>query len=197
MRKVYLWINLLAGILIAASQISAPAQAADSLPPNVPARYSAVAFGQAGSAAGKSFGLTISVDGVTPDGDRDELVATLKSKGQNGLLSAIEDLKDKGRVSPTGSVGTGMRVVRIRPLPNGGQHIVLVTDRPLSFGEVYYNTRSRDYPFAIVVLNIDQNGKGTGSLAPLCRITFNKKQEIEIENFGQKPFRLTNVRRDK
>jgi hypothetical protein len=197
MRKVYLAINLLAGILVTASQISAAAQAADPLPPNVPARYSAVAFGQAGPAAGKSFGLSIFVDGVTADGDRDELVATLKRKGQHGLLSAIGDQKDKGRVSPTGSVGTGIRVVRIRPLPNGGQHIVLVTDRPLSFGEVYYDTRSRDYPFTIVVLNVDQNGKGTGSLAPLCKITFNKKNEIEIENFGQKPFRLANVRRDK
>lgn len=124
-------------------------------------------------------------------------MATLKRKGQNGLLSAIGDQKDKGRISPTGSVGTGVRVVRIRPLPNGGQHIVLVTDRPLSFGEVYNNTRSRDYPFTIVVLNVDQNGKGTGSLAPLCEITFNKKNEIQIENFGQKPFCLVNVRRAK
>ncbi|MGB9119912.1 MAG: hypothetical protein WCE73_04775 [Candidatus Angelobacter sp.] len=69
-------------------------------------------------------------------------MATLKRKGQNGLLSAIGDQKDKGRISPTGSVGTG-------------------------------------------------------SLAPLCKITFNKKNEIQIENFGQKPFCLVNVRRAK
>ena len=156
-----------------------------------------MAFGQAGAAAGKTFGLSISVDGVTPNGDIDELVATLKRHGQDGLVKAMGDLKDKGRVSPTGSVGTGIRVVRVRPTANGGQHIVLVTDRVITFRELYNNTRSRDYPFSIVVLNVDQNGKGTGTFAPLCRITFNKKNEIVIEHYSIKPFRLANVRREK
>jgi hypothetical protein len=39
----------------------------------------------------------------------------------------------------------------------------------------------------------DKNGKGTGNLAPVCKIKFNKKNEFEIENYGQKPFRLANV----
>jgi hypothetical protein len=43
------------------------------------------------------------------------------------------------------------------------------------------------------VLNVDKNGKGTGTLAPVCKIKFNKKNELEIENYGQKPFRLANV----
>ena len=47
--------------------------------------------------------------------------------------------------------------------------------------------------FGIVVLNVDKNGKGTGTLAPVCKIEFNKKGEFEIENYGQKPFRLANV----
>jgi hypothetical protein len=196
MRTIYWWVDLLAGILIAVSQIFAAAQAADTVP-NVPARYSAVAFGQAGAAAGKTFGLSITVDGVTPNGDIDELVATLKRHGQDGLVKAMGDLKDKGRVSPTGSVGTGIRVVRVHPTANGGQHIVLVTNRAITFRELYNSTRSRDYPFSIVVLNVDQNGKGTGTFAPLCRITFNKKNEIVIEHYSIKPFRLANVRRQK
>jgi hypothetical protein len=42
-------------------------------------------------------------------------------------------------------------------------------------------------------LNVDKTGKGTGTLAPECKIKFNKNSELEIENFGQKPFRLANV----
>ena len=53
--------------------------------------------------------------------------------------------------------------------------------------------RSTGYQFGIVVLDVDKNGKGTGTLAPVCKIKFNKKNELEIENYGQKPLRLANV----
>jgi hypothetical protein len=165
--------------------------------PDVPAQYAAVAFGQSGSVAGKSFGLTVYVQELTSDGEIQELAATLKSKGPDGLLSAMEGIKDKGRVAPTGSVGTGMRVIRIDPIKDGGQHIVLVTNRPISFPELYNGGRSRDYKFGIVTLNVDKDGKGTGSFAPLCKIKFNKKNELEVEHYGQKPFRLANVSREK
>jgi hypothetical protein len=165
--------------------------------PNVPSQYAATAFGQSGSISGKSFGLTVYVQELTSDGDIQELASTLKHKGPDGLVSAMEDIKDKGRVAPTGSVGTGMRVVRIRPTKDGGQHIVLATNRPISFPELYNGTRSRDYKFGIVVLDVDKDGKGTGSFAPLCKIKFNKKDELEIEHYGQKPFRLANVYRQK
>jgi hypothetical protein len=165
--------------------------------PDVPAQYSAVAFGQSGSVAGKSFGLTVYVQELTIDGEIEELAATLKNKGPDGLVSAMEVIKDKGRLAPTGSVGTGLRVVRIHPTKGGGQHIVLATNRPISFPELYNGTRSRDYKFGIVVLNVDKDGKGTGSFAPLCKIKFNKKNELEVENYGQKPFRLANVYRQK
>jgi hypothetical protein len=165
--------------------------------PSVPAQYSATAFGQSGAAAGKSFGMNVYIEQLSTDGEIDELLGTLKTKGQDGLVSALEDLKDKGRVAPTGSVGTGMRVIRIRPGKDGGQHIVLVTNRPISFGELYNGTRSRDYPFGIVVLDVDKDGKGTGTFAPLCKIKFNKKKELEVEHYGQKPSRLVNVKREK
>jgi hypothetical protein len=161
--------------------------------PDLPLQYAAVAFGQAGSVAGKSFGLTIHVEGLTSDGEVDELVSTLKNKGQDGLVSALEDIKDKGRVAPNGSVGTGMRFVRIHPTADGGLHIVLATNRPISFPELYNATRSTQYKIGIVVLNVDKDGKGTGTFSPLSKVKFNKKGELEIEHYGQKPFRLANV----
>ena len=159
----------------------------------VPAQYAATAIGQAGAAAGKTFGMTVYLDGMTSDGQVEELLGILKAKGQDGVVSAMEDMKDVGRIAPTGSTGTGVRIVRIRPGKNGGLHIVLVTDRPISFGELYNGTRSRDYPFTFVVLDVDKDGKGAGQFAPLCKVKINKKKEIEIENYGQKPFRLANV----
>jgi hypothetical protein len=197
MRRTSLRACLSIGLLSLAFQIPSAAQDADALKSlHVPAQYSAVAFGQSGATAGRSFGLSVYVTELTSDGEVQELASTLKHKGPDGLLSAFEDIKDKGRVAPTGSVGTGMRVVRIHPTKDGGERIVLVTNRPITFPELYNGTRSRDYQFGIVVLNVDKDGKGTGSFAPLCKIKFNKKNELEIEHYGQKPFRLANVYRD-
>jgi len=73
---------------------------------------------------------------LTSDGEVQELVGILKQKGQGGVVNAMPDMKDKGRVAPLGSVGTGMRFVRMHPSKAGGQHIVLVTDRNITFPEL-------------------------------------------------------------
>jgi hypothetical protein len=164
---------------------------------DLPQTYSATAFAQSGPAAGKSFGLTVFVTGWTSDQEVQEFIATLKNSGPNGLVSALEKTKDVGRLSPTGSVGSGFRFARIRQIPDAGYRIVMATNRPISFPELYNGARSRYYQFGIVVLNVDKDGKGTGTFAPMCKVKFNKKGELEIEHYGQKPLRLANVRLEK
>jgi hypothetical protein len=89
----------------------------------------------------------------------------------------MEKISDVGRLSPTGFAGSGFRFARYRPTASGGLHIVMVTNRPMSFGELYRGGRSTDYQFGIAVLDVDKNG--TGTLAPVCKIKFNKKNELE------------------
>ena|ERR1700739_110415 len=123
------------------------------------------------------------------------LCCPLAKSGPDGLVKALDKTKDVGRLAPTGFVGSGFRIARSRPTPGEGLHIVMVTNRPISFGEAYHGARSRDYQFGIVVLNVDKDGKRTGSLEPICKIKFNKQNQLEIEHYGQKPLRLANVRR--
>jgi hypothetical protein len=175
----------------------ASAQADNAAGIDLPQQYSATAIGQAGTAAGKSFGVNIYLTGLTTDQQEQEFIATLKSKGQNGLVSALEKTSDVGRVAPVGSVGSGFRFARVQKTADGGWHITMATNRPISFGELYNSTRSRDYPIGIVTLNVDKDGNGTGLLYGACKVKFNKKGELEVEHYGQKPFRLANVRRQK
>jgi hypothetical protein len=173
---------------------NALAQSGDNKPlSDLPRQFAATAFGQAGSMAGKSFGANIYVTSWTSDQQVQDYISVLKEKGPDGLVSAMEKISDVGRLSPTGFVGSGFHFARFRPTADGGLHIVMATNRPMSFGELYGGGRSTDYQFGIVVLDVDKNGKGKGTLAPVCKIKFNKKNELEIENFGQKPFRLANV----
>lgn len=164
---------------------------------DLPQQYSATAIGQAGTVAGKTFGVNIYLTGLTSDEQRQELLSTLKSKGQDGVVSALEKLPDLGRVSPVGSVGSGFRYVRAHKTADGGLQVTMGTNRPISFGELYNFTRSSQYPIGIVTLSVDKDGNGTGLLYVACKVKFNKKGELEIENFAQKPFRLANVRRQK
>jgi hypothetical protein len=160
----------------------------------LPLQLAGTAFGQAGVAAGKSFGFTVYITDWTTDQQVTDFINTLKENGPNGLEKAFDKTKDVGRVSPTGFVGNSFRYARSTPTQGGGRHIVMVTNRPMRFWEVYNSGRSSDYPFGIIVLNVDSAGKGTGTLAPICKIKFNKKNELEIEHYGQKPLRLANVR---
>jgi hypothetical protein len=62
-------------------------------------------------------------------------------------------------------------------------------DLPLQYSATAFGqagSRSTDYQFGILVLNIDKDGKATGTLAPVCKIKFNKNGELEIEHYGQK-----------
>lgn len=45
------------------------------------------------------------------------------------------------------------------------------------------------------MLNVDN--KGTGTLAPISGIKFNKNKVLDIESFGMKSLRLANVRPEK
>jgi hypothetical protein len=181
-------------LLLSGSMLpNAFAQGGDSKLPDLPRQFAATAIGDAGAIAGKSFGVTVYVTGWTTGQQVQDYISTLKEKGPDGLVSAMEKANDVGRLAPTGFVGTGFRFARYRPTANGGLHIVMVTNRPMSFGELYRGTRSTEYQFGIVVLDVDKNGKGTGKLAPVCKIKFNKQNQLVIENYGQKPFRLANV----
>lgn len=188
---------VLSTVSLCRAQGSDAAKAAAEAQVPFPAQYAATAIGQAGPAAGKTFGLNIYIDGVTSDGERDELLGLLKAKGQDALVRKMQDMKDIGRIAPTGSVGVGMRVVRVRKNNLGGLHIVMATDRPISFGELYNATRSTQYPIALLVMDVDKDGKGSGTFAPLCKVKFDKKGDLVIEHFGQKPFRLANIYREK
>jgi hypothetical protein len=166
-------------------------QNGDSKPlTDLPRQFSATAFGQSGAIAGKSFAVTMYVTGWTTDQQVKDYIGTLRENGPDGLVKMMEKSSDVGRLSPTGFVGSGFRFARYRPAPNGGLHIVMVTNRPMSFGEVYRGGRSTDYQFGIVVLDVDKDGKGTGKLAPVCKIKFNKKKELEIENYARNPSAL-------
>jgi hypothetical protein len=79
---------------------------------DLPRQFSATAFGEAGSMAGKSFGLNLYITGWTTDQQVKDFISTLREKGPDGLVKAMNKTDDVGRLSPTGFVGSGFRFAR-------------------------------------------------------------------------------------
>lgn len=189
------WVPALGVLLLSAACVTAQKAASDTGPGfTPPLQFDAAAIGQAGSLNGMTFNASIYINEWTTDQQVRDFVEVLKAKGQDGLIKAFGKTNDVGRLTRSGSTGSAFRYARSWPAKGGNKQIVMVTDRPFSFGETVSGARSIDYKFGIVVLQVDSSGSGTGTICGACKIQFNKKNELQIENYLQKPLRLVNVR---
>ena len=141
---------------------------------------------------GKTIDVNIYIEAYSTAEDQKVLIEAFKQHGQDGLVEALQDMKPKGRVRfSSGGVGNDVKYI-VELASEKGRRLRLITDRWLSFSELYSSTRSSDYNIGAIELILTPDGKGSGTVLPACRLTVNKqKNEIEIETF-QNPWELTN-----
>jgi hypothetical protein len=131
----------------------------------------------------------------SPD-ERRNLEAILDEKGEDGLLRAVQKMKSVGRITTPGRLGQDLRFAYQMPLATGGRRIIVGTDRQMSFYESSRRPRSADYPFTVIEMRVDENGRGQGKLVVASRVMA-LGETIEVENYNNLPVRLTQVRLDK
>jgi hypothetical protein len=148
--------------------------------------------GRVGSARSGTVDLVI--DRWSTDAERDRLFAALREGGSDALLKELQDIDEIGHIQSPGHLGYPLRFAREVRLPDGGRRLILATDRPIGFLEVRAQTRSLDYPFAIVDIRLGPDGEGQGKLLPLAKVEAHSKHLVEIENYDIEPVRLTRVR---
>jgi hypothetical protein len=160
-----------------------------------PEYYAAVWAVTGGTAGGAMVQVDISISRYNTDEDIQKYADLLKELGTDALRRALEK-EDVGQLSPTGRVGVSIAIAR--KLTDGKKTIIpIVTARNLSFLELRYSGRSVDYPYTILQLELDQEGKGTGTAIGAAKIAFNKKKntyEIESLEHGTSVNKLLNVR---
>ena len=127
--------------------------------------------------------------------ERDALITTLKDKGPDALLSALQKMPRVGYIRRAGGgLGWDLHFARERKLEDGGRQIVLATDRPISAWEAMNRPRSADYDFTLADIRFDGDGKGVGKLSVAAKVRINDKTGmVEIEDFGSEPVRMTEV----
>ena len=136
------------------------------------------------------------VERYSTDTEREKLMKALVEKGPEKLLDTLQSLPRVGYIRTPNSIGYDLHYARKAPLPEGGEQIVLATDRYIGFWEAANRPRTIDYPFTVIELRLNQDGGGEGKMSIATKITMDKdKKQIELENYGTQPVLLNNVRR--
>ena len=186
--------RLLAALAVAAGAGLASSGAALAAKPVEELRAFAVNMSNISAGGGANAGpVDITIDRWTTDAERDRLVGIVKEKGADGLLDAIRKMDEIGRIQSGGSLGYPLRFAREVPLSGGGRRIIIGTDRRMSFLEMREQPRSVDYPFVVMDIRLNADGKGEGKLMPLAKINTDVDHIVEIENYASEPVRLTSV----
>jgi len=159
-------------------------------------RLEAVAVNLSGVGRPGTQTLEIVLNNWSTDETRDKLIDTLTTKGSEKLLDVLQSIKPRvGYIRTHTSLAWDIQYAREFALPEGGRSIVFATDRPIGFLEAATRPRSSQYEFMVCEIHLDKDGRGEGKLATLAKISYDKKKnQIEIENYGIEPVRLTDVR---
>lgn len=160
-----------------------------------PVRIEAWAVNMSNIGTGQNSIVQIDVDRWSTDAERDELVTTFAEKGPDALLRTLQNMKRVGFIRLPTTLGYDLRFARRRPLDDGGEQIIIATDRRIGFWEARNQPRTIDYPFTLMEIRVDKEGKGEGKLALATKISYNKKNNtVELENYSSEAVRLQNVK---
>jgi hypothetical protein len=163
-----------------------------------PEKFTAFAVNLDGTAvapAGASV-VDIVVERYSTDAERDRLLNILMAKGPEKLLDTLQSLPRVGYIRTPNSLAYDLHYARKTPMDEGGERIVLVTDRYIGFWEAANRPRTIDYPFTVIELRLNRDGEGEGKMSIATKITVDREHsQIELENYGAQPVLLTTVRR--
>jgi hypothetical protein len=144
---------------------------------------------------GRAGVVDIVIDRWSPDGDREALLQTFAEKGQDGMLKELLKRPRLGYIRLPNTMGHDIHYAVQQPLPEGGRRVIVVTDRPIGFGEARNNTRSMDYPFTMVEFRFNAAGVGEGKMSTGTQIQKSKDgSHLELEMWGNTPTRFTEVK---
>ena len=138
--------------------------------------------------------ISFSIDRWTTADDDKKLQLALRDGRSKDVVEALQDLKSVGRISTPGSIGYPLQYAAQDMLPDGSRHIILMTDRPMSFAEVWDQPITVDYPVTYIELKVDKDGKGSGKMMIASKLTQTRKLLV-VEDWAVQPIQLNDVKK--
>jgi hypothetical protein len=182
--KLALYGLVIAGLLVMGSTLGLSA--------NKPETIDATAMGT-GTQMGEHINITLNIYDYSTQADKQTLVQAFEKGKNQGLVDALSKMKAAGHIEITGTLGYDCSYIRMIPTPTG-RRIRFVTNRLLSFGEVYRDSRSTAYDLTAgeFDLNDTDKSKSTGVLYPAAEFEIDKQGELQINLIGN-PWQLADV----
>jgi hypothetical protein len=139
--------------------------------------------------------LTVTITRKMPQAEVDKLLAVFKSGGAAALHKALEGVAPTGSVQLGAGKPTEARLASERTTDKG-RLLTIVTDKPILFlGAGVPGAKPKEgYDFAVVDLEVDASGKGTGTVAPAAKVTV-KNGAFALEDYGAELVRVTDVKK--
>jgi len=148
--------------------------------------------------AGTTMNVRIYLKSYSTPQEAQQLHSVLMDGGPSALLKTLKKMKPIGRIEREGTVSFyDFKLIISTPTPTG-RRITAVTDRPMGFREEAFDTRSTEYPFGILQLDLkdDKKGKeeGEGTLIYAAQIKGLNLDALNVENYSVDPVKLLGVR---
>ena len=138
--------------------------------------------------------VDIEIKRWSTESERDQLLKLFRERGQDGLLPALQKAPPIGSIRTPQSLAYDLHFSWQTPQPDGGRMIFLMTDRPINAWEAWNRPRTIDYPFTLIQLQVDKDGRGVGKASIATQIR-EENGTIVLENFSSTPVVLNEVRR--
>jgi hypothetical protein len=148
-----------------------------------------------GQNAGSAAQVTIHLDQYTTERDRNTVQEALRIGGYPGFLPALRSAPEVGYVELN---GRKVPVRWARQVPTDkGRTITVVTESPLFFvggGSVDAKPR-KGFEVAVIQLEVDSIGLGTGSMAAAARVRPGGPAGVQVDDYAETPIKLVTVRK--
>ena len=156
------------------------------------ARFTAMAVNMERGASGT---IEIVVNRWSTEAERTRFLTTLAEQGPEKLVDVLQDTPRVGFMRSPGNLGYDLRYAHRVKGPDGGERVVVATDRPIGFWEAANRPRSIDYPFTVIELRLNSDGEGEGKMSFATKITVDSDAKIlTLENYDTQPVLLQSVR---
>jgi len=119
-------------------------------------------------------------------------LARLLERGQGPLVNALRGRHD-GRVR-LGALEMPVALVVAEPVGRDGYRFIFLTPRRIEFHEREFDEESLDYPFGIVVFEVDRFGRGEGDLHVAAALSIDQDGHIEIEDYNGADGRVERIK---
>jgi hypothetical protein len=176
-------------MLLVAGAGQCAALAADSQPA-APRRFTATAEVSSPGSGTRTIQVDIVVDHVISQQEAKGLTEFLDVGGQRALQSAIQN-RVSGRLT-LGIVKYPLNIITAAPSGDGFRYAV-VTVRSIKIHERDTGQPSLDYPFSVLVFEVDESGRGEGELYRTAALRVDASGQVEVEDFNGEAGRLTDI----